>query len=351
MFDAVTSPKTDYPVVDILSTAEFILRVQKPDGEIPWSIGGKTDPWDHIESAMGLVVGGFFQEARKAYLWSAQTQLPDGSWWSEYNGGSPNPQAFKDTNMTAYFSVGLMHYYLATKDRPFLKDLWPTLCRCMDFVTTMQGPQGEMYWARRQDGTVDPTALLTGSSSIYLSLSCALAIAALLEEKRPSWETAKLSLGNAIRNKPHLFDQSKSRFSMDWYYPVLCGAITGEKARERLKASWDTFIVPDWGVLCVSDSPWVTIAESSELAISLAALGLVEVAEAILYWIQDKRYEDGAYWTGVTVPDGVIYTEEKTAWTAAAVLLAADLIYDLTPASQFFRTAPYPPPGRAKRHL
>jgi hypothetical protein len=350
MFDAVTSPKTEYPVIDIVSTAEFILKVQKPDGEIPWSVGGKTDPWDHVESAMGLVVGGFFKEAQKAYIWSAERQLADGSWWSEYNAGTPNPTAHKDTNMTAYFAVGLMHYYLAAKDRAFLKDMWPTLCKTMDFVLAMQGPQGEMYWAKRPDGSLDQNALLTGSSSIYLSLSCALGIAGLLDEKRPTWETAKIKLGNAIKNKPHLFDQSKSRFSMDWYYPMLCGAITGEKGVERLKGSWNTFIVPEWGVLCVSDAPWVTIAESSELIITLAVMGLVEVAETILYWIQDKHYEDGAYWTGVTVPDGVIYTEEKTAWTGAAVLLAADLIYDLTPASQFFRTAPFLP-GRSKRHL
>ena len=56
MFKAITPRRTHYPVVDVASTAEFILSVQKPNGEIPWSKGGKTDPWDHVESAMGLSI-------------------------------------------------------------------------------------------------------------------------------------------------------------------------------------------------------------------------------------------------------------------------------------------------------
>jgi hypothetical protein len=35
--------------VDVEKVAEFIAAVQKDSGEIPWSQGGKTDPWDHIE--------------------------------------------------------------------------------------------------------------------------------------------------------------------------------------------------------------------------------------------------------------------------------------------------------------
>jgi len=335
MLEAIT-PRL-YPIIDISPTAEFILSVQKKDGEIPWSTGGWGDPWDHVESAMGLTIGGYYEEARKAYLWSAGTQMEDGSWWSFYMGGQPEGNAHKDTNMTAYLAVGLLHYFLATEDHGFLRFMWNPLCKAMDFAVGMQGPEGEMFWAKRQDGSIDETALLTGSSSIYMSLTCALRVAAILGKKRPRWEAARMMLGNAIRHKPHLFDGTKARFSMDWYYPVLCGALMGNRGLERIRASWNTFTVPDWGVLCVSDQSWVTMAETSELAIALAAMGQLEASEMVLGWIQDKKYDDGAYWTGVTMPDGVIYTQEKTAWTAAAVLLAADILYDLTPAAAIFR--------------
>ena len=52
---------------------------------------------------------------------------------------------------------------------------------------------------------------------------------------------------------------------MDWYYPVLGGALRGAAAAERLARGWDTFVVPGLGVRCVSDQPWVTVAETCEL--------------------------------------------------------------------------------------
>jgi hypothetical protein len=179
-------------------------------------------------------------------------------------------------------------------------------------------------------------ALLTGCSSIYMSIKCALSIAAELGESNKSWESALARLGEAIRMKPNLFNRMKSRYSMDWYYPVLCGAVSESEARKRIDKSWDKFVVPDWGVRCVSDRPWVTIAETAELVITLTAIGEPERAKAVFSWICDKKFADGSYWMGVTFPDGVIWPEEKTTWTAAAVLLAHDALHDLSSASRLF---------------
>ena len=35
-------------------TAESIVALQLPSGEIPWSQTGHTDVWDHVECAMAL---------------------------------------------------------------------------------------------------------------------------------------------------------------------------------------------------------------------------------------------------------------------------------------------------------
>jgi prenyltransferase beta subunit len=337
MYKAITPSKARYPRIDVAATTQFILSVQQENGEIPWSAGGKTDPWDHVESAMGLTVGGCHREAKQAYIWSAQTQLDDGSWWSYYENGKPQEGAYKDSNMTAYIAVGVLHYFLSTGDRRFLREMWLTVSKAMDYVVGLQRPGGEILWANRADGSVDETALLTGSSSIYISLDCALRMARILGEERLHWERAKRRLGEALRHKPHLFDQSKARFSMDWYYPVLCGAVTGNDAHQRIERSWNSFVVPDLGVLCVCDNPWVTMAETAELVLSLCAIEHFDTAEMVFGWLTDKRYDDGAFWTGLTFPNGEIYTREKTTWTAAAVLLAADSLYDLTPASGLFR--------------
>ncbi|MEE9421165.1 MAG: hypothetical protein V3W43_16940, partial [Desulfatiglandaceae bacterium] len=203
MFRAIHSHDAEYPSVDIASSSEFILKVQKKSGEIPWSEGGKTDPWDHVESAMGLTVGGFYKEAKQAYLWSRETQLSDGSWWSDYRDGLPQQGAYKDSNMTAYIAVGVFHYFLVTGDDGFLGLMWNTVSRAMDYVLHLQGRGGEIPWAKRADGSIAGRALLTGSSSIYMSLGCALKIASLVGRERPDWESSRMKLGNAIRNKPH----------------------------------------------------------------------------------------------------------------------------------------------------
>ena len=331
----VISRSVKFPAVDIASTSEFILSVQKPDGEIPWSKGGKTDPWDHVESAMGLSVAGYLREAESAYDWLASNQLKDGSWWSAIRNGIPEDTT-RETNMSSYIAVGVFHHYLITDNLAFVKRLWPTVKAGIDYAVGLQAHTGEIYWAKNREGVVDPMALLTGSSSVYMSLKCALAIAALLGKRQPDWDRALKKFGEAIRNKPDCFNMIKSRFSMDWYYPILCGAVSGSEARRRIDKFWDKFVVPEWGVRCVSDRPWVTMAETSELVLALAAIDDFERAEIVFNWLQDKKYDDGSYWMGVTFPDAVIWPEEKTSWTAAAVLLAYDALYELTPASGLF---------------
>ena len=32
--------------------------MQEPDGAIPWTVGGHTDVWNHVEAAMALLVAG-----------------------------------------------------------------------------------------------------------------------------------------------------------------------------------------------------------------------------------------------------------------------------------------------------
>ncbi len=331
----IISSKTYCPV-DITKAAAFILSVQKENGEIPWFVNGKTDHWDHVENAMGLTVAGHLEPAKNAYLWSRRTQLPDGSWWAEYERGRPVQGTYQDTNMTAYIAVGIYHYYLATGDIGFVNELWPTVRRALDFVVGMQLAQGQISWAR-SNGRISPEALLTASSSIHFSLWCGLHLASLMGVQKTEWYTAKLKLRQAIRYQPYLFDQSKSRFSMDWYYPVLCGVVRREEAERRFRESWDLFTMPGWGVRCVSDQPWLTMAETAEFTMALAAIGDYTTAGQVFSWIQDKcDPNDGSFLTGITYPDRVVYPEENTTWTAAAVLLAADMLYDLTPAGRLF---------------
>ena len=321
--------------ISIEKIVSFIASIQKENGEIPWSAGGKTDPWDHVESAMGLSVGGFYTEARNAFDWLANTQLADGSWWSETLDGKI-VNSSKESNFSSYIAVGAFHHYLITRDIQFLKKMWDTVSQGIQYAINLQAPDGEIYWARNKNGAIDKMALLTGSSSIYMSIKCALAIADILGKKRLRWQKAMDKLGLAIKDRPDLFNMIKSRYSMDWYYPVLCGAITGEEAKRRITHLWEKFVVPEWGVRCVSDRSWVTMAETAEFILTLTAIEDNSRAKTIFSWLNDKRFSDGSFWMGVTFPDGVIWPEEKTGWTAAAAILAWDALNEITPAGKLF---------------
>ena len=329
------SQSTQDSSVDINAIAKFIAGIQKINGEIPCSEGGITKPWDHVESAMGLSIAGYLREAERAYDWMKSSQLPDGSWYASYRDETPEDKT-KDTNVSSYIAVGVFHHYLITGDNKFLKHMWKTIKAGIEYAIAMQASSGVVYWARNEDGVIDPMALLTASSSIYMSLKCALSIASKLDKKKTHWENALKKLGNAIRNRPHLFNVMKSRFSMDWYYPILCGAVSGKDARLRIDKSWDKFVVPGWGVRCVADRPWTTIAETSELVIALTSIDEYDRAEVVFNWIKDKKYDDGSYWMGVTFPDAIIWPEDKTTWTAAAVIIAYDALNILTPAYNLF---------------
>lgn len=316
--------------------AAMIRNCQRPDGEIPWSTGDKTDPWDHVESAMGLTIAGDYTSAVKAFRWLKSRQLPQGAWYAAYRNGEPEDRTL-DANMTAYIAVGLYHYHLVTGDRGLLEEMWPVLTAAMGFTISLQTPSGEIHWAISPDGEVDRKALLTGSSSIYMSLKCAGAIAQVLGRPQLLWTVAADRLAAALRYGQHRFDQTKSRFSMDWFYPILAGAVTGEAGRRRIEAHWSKFVIDGKGVRCVSDEPWITIAETSELCLALNAMGDPLRAERLFDWMTAHRYPDDTFWCGFTVPDGTIWPEERVTWTNAVVLMAADALYGLTPAARMFR--------------
>ncbi|MDY6852387.1 MAG: phenyltransferase domain-containing protein [Thermodesulfobacteriota bacterium] len=330
--------------IDIEPIVTLIAGTQRESGEIPWSEGDKTDPWDHVEAAMGLCVGGRVREARRAFEWLARMQLEDGSWYASYRLGLPEDKT-REANMSSYIAVGVLHHYLVTGDTAWLKEMWKTVRAALDFSLGLQAPGGEIHWAISPQGQVDPMALLTGSSSVYMSVKCGLSIARLLGHGMPAWAEALKKLGRAIKNRPHLFNMAKARYSMDWFYPILCGAVGGSDAQKRLDRYWAKYVVEGHGVLCVSDRPWVTIAETSELVLTLSALGGQDQAETVFSWIQDKRYQDGSCWCGYTYPDMVIWPEEKVTWTNAVFLLAADALYGITPAGRLFSHRSWSPAG------
>lgn len=307
---------------EVNATAASILSCQLPSGLILWSEGTHADPWNHVEAAMALDATGRHAAAERAYEFLAANQLPDGSWHRYYTAEGVE-DANLDANCIAYFASGLWHHYQLCNDEEFLRRFWPTLNRAVDFVLKLQRPSGEVIWARRSNGKPWLYALLSSSSSIYSSLQAAVSVGKVLRQQTHRWQKAAERLGEAIRSRPQAFSP-RDRWAMDWYYPVLCGAISGRQAQQRLREGWDRFVAAQWGVRCVADKDWFTPAETAEAAMACLSAGMTEQARNLLHWSQRQRNEDGSYWTGTTLPEEVHFpAEEKTTYTAAAQLLAA----------------------------
>ncbi len=252
-----------------------------------------------------------------------------------------------DTNVTCYIANGVWHHYLCTRDAGFLESMFPVVERAIDFALDHQHPTGEIEWDADPARIDGKGALLTGSSSIYSSLRCAIVAAERLGRERPDWELSLGSLAIAIAHRPERFLE-KERWAMDWYYPILSGVLRGHAAHARIASKWHTFVAPTRGVRCVSDQPWITAAETCELVMALDAIGLDDRARTLFEWVQFLRHDDGSYWTGMNFEDerfeqpGVYFTAEQPTWNSAAVVLAANALGGHGPTAGLFRGAGLP---------
>src|SRR6476620_3695122 len=265
---------------EVAATVDAIAEWQLPSGMVPWYPGGHADPWNHVEAAMALALGGRILEAERAYDWLVGLQRPDGA-WHQYYLADRVEQDKLDANVCAYVAAGVWHHWLLTRDQGFAETMWPVVERAIEFVLDLQAARGEILWARNTDGTPWSFALLTGSSSICHSLRCAIALAEHLGHERPDWELSAGRLASVIAHQREAF-APKHRWAMDWYYPVLTGVVGGADGRARLSDRAATFVLEGKGVRCVSDRA---------------------TAEVLFGWAQQFRHEDGRYWTGTVFPD------------------------------------------------
>jgi hypothetical protein len=321
---------------ELAQSASFLVSLQLPTGQLPWFIGGHSDPWNLVEAAMALTVSGYEREARAAYRWLARNQLADGSWFNYYVGDRVKDSRL-DTNVCAYVAAGVYHYLLATNDVDFALELWPVVERALEFVLRWQVEDGTVRWSLDAQGHREGYALLTGSASIFHSLRCGIALAERLDLARPHWDLAAGRLGHAVAHHPGAF-APKNEFAMDWYYPIFSGALRGEAGEKRLEDGWERHVMDGLGVRCVSTSDWVTAAETAECVLALDALGLTSRALELFRCTRPHRREDGAYLTGIVYPSRVTFpSHEVASYTVAAVLLAADALTSSSRAAGIFR--------------
>ncbi len=332
--------------LDLEPAVNRILEVQTSEGAIPWFEDGAWDAWNHTESAMALCAMGEEAAAARAYDYLALHQRPDGAWLGEYGNAlpmvdriyisrEPAPAVF-DSNFCAYPAVGVVHYLLATDDKTRVRSWWPMVKRALDFVLTLQRLDGSICWSAEALGTDEEDALLAGNASILKSLQCGLYLADQMDDPQPVWRDAYDALLRALRERPECFDRRRQgvRFAMDWYYPVLAGALDPREAHARMRERWQTFVPDALGCRCVGDEPWVTTAETAELVLALLVLDERDLAAELFASLLELRDGAGAFWMGWQTEEQIFWPQERPAWTQAAVILAADALHEDSAASQ-----------------
>jgi hypothetical protein len=315
----------------IQSQADFVISQQLASGAIPWYRGGITDPWDHVECAIALDLADRSSAASLAYKWMRDTQNPDGSWYFSYHNDKPE-NLTRDTNFSTYIATGMWFHYLATRDRDFLRRMWPAMEKGIEFALSLQQPSGEIYWGLSENNEIWPGAILTACSSTWLSIKCGTRIAKTLKIDKPDWSKACQKLASAIRDHPDRFDrlgEDKSGHAMTWYYPVLVGLLKGKEAEDRISRGWQDFIIDGWGCKCFADRESVCVAETFELVIALTKMGARDKVRIVLDWVLQFRDSDGvfyreAYWPKREIRPSELEPQapEKNTWTSAAAILA-----------------------------
>ena len=335
---------TELPAVDgiitareLAATIDAIEAIQLPDGNIPWTPGGHTDPWNLVEAAMALDIGGRHEAARAAYDWLAGMQRDHGGWHAYYLGNTVEDSTL-DTNVTCYIATGAWHHHLTTGDTAYLRRQWPVVEAAIDFALDHQRETGEIAWRADDPDDGAPHRLLEHPPQPALRDRDRRAPRA----RAPRLGDLARALAVAIAHRPDVF-LDKDRWAMDWYYPILGGVLRGDPAHARIASRWPTFAVDGRGVRCVSDRPWITAAETCELVMALDALGVDAEARMLFEWVQFLRSETGGYWTGSNFDndafhaEGELYPAEQPSWNSAAVVLAANALAGTGPTAGLFR--------------
>ena len=70
---------------------------------------------------------------------------------------------------------------------------------------------------------------------------------------------------------------------MDSYYPILGGISSKNLVSSLISNIKTSFCIKGLGIKCVSDEPWITVAETSDCSIAFKKIGEDEIASELLH--------------------------------------------------------------------
>lgn len=220
---------------------------------------------------MALSVTGFLAEAEAAYDWSRRHQRPDGSWPIRTVRGTVTDHGI-DSNFCAYIAVGVWHHYMITGDTAFLDRMWPTVWSAIDLVCRFQRPDGAFRWG----GDHRTHAMFDEASSPATRASTTPSTARSGSPRRSTSPTTSGCV-RSRRSGRHSASGSRSSRTVGAFDGLVlpgarwCAAWTSRPRTHR--SAVGRVRGARQGCALRRPRPWVTGAETSELALALDALG------------------------------------------------------------------------------
>ena len=207
----------------VRTTVAWIAAEQDADGALPWFRGGQLDPWDSVEAAMALDVGGEHDRAAGGLPLAGRPAAPRRLLGRRSTGRRETRRApAAESNHAGYLAVGVVAQLAAHRRRAAGH-------RAVAGGPRRAGPGDPDAAARRRDRLGAATRRHARRHGPADRQRQPLPGAALRHRAgrrcaaRPSRTGSSRStdLGHArCATSPEAF-ADRSRFSMDWYYPVL----------------------------------------------------------------------------------------------------------------------------------
>ena len=195
--------------------------VQLADGMIPWFPGGHADPWNHVEAAMALTVGGQAGRGRAGLRLADRDAAPRRRLAPVLRATTAS-RTRSSTPTAARTSPPARGTTSSPRATPgFLETMWPVVERRHRLRARPADAR-----AARSAGPATPTARRGRSRCSPRRRACTTACAArspppsTSDTSGPTGSCRPASLARVIAHRPDAF-APKHRWAMDWYYPVL----------------------------------------------------------------------------------------------------------------------------------
>ena len=201
-------------------------------------------------------------------------------------GGKPADEREIDVNMTAYVAVGsgTTGWCAATSRSCASTGRW--CARRWGWVVAQQVPWGGLNYTPPGTTACSPATRASTSRCAPASRS------PTCRRPQPGAGAGRRPAGHAVRGAPRPL-RGQVDLLDGLVLPGARRAVRGQAAFDLLQTRWDEFVVPGMGIHCVDTNPWVTGAETCELAMAVDMLGRPPAGASLVADMQFLREDDG----------------------------------------------------------